>query len=268
MPPAPQYLVVGGTPEFRRSSSSPTPGVFFKLHHERSSRPAKKTPTRGAIRHRPSLSVLSQLSVQGPHPALGRAAVPSRGHGAASARVAADDALPPGAGAPAPARPRWSGRSAVRRGPCRRTQRESMRLRVGGSSDLPRRRRARTLAATHRAGAGASAVVVAVGGGGVHRVPALPSRVGPTDRRQAGVAAHALRDRPRPGRRDPVGRHHAPSNSRFPAPTTDTGRRHTPDLRDDRNRRLGVAATNHRCRSTYAVSSRGQFSVSPARGSV
>ena len=183
-------------------------------------------------------------TVQGPHrsgrPAPGRAAVSPRGHGAASARVAAGGALSPGAGVPAPARPRRPGGSPVRDGPSHRAQCQSNALRVGGGSDLPGRRRARKLSSSHRAGAAASAVVVGVGGGRVHHVPALPSRVGPTDRRQAGVAAHALRGVPRAGRRDPARRHHAPSHSRFPDPAADTGRRHAPDLRDDTAQLLPV----------------------------
>ena len=83
---------------------------------------------------------------------------------------------------------------------------------------------------SRHAGAAASAVVVGVGGGRVHHVPALPSRVGLTNRRQPGVAAHALCGVPRAGRRDPARRHHAASRSRFPDPAADTGRRHVPRL--------------------------------------
>ena len=107
-----------------------------------------------------------------------------------------------------------------------------------------------------RAGAG----VVGVGSGRVRLVPARPPRVGPADGQHASMAAHTLRDVPRPGRRDPARGRRTPSRSGFPDPAADAGRRHAPDLRV-RNAQLlsvgrhdGVAPPRPECRRGAAPS--------------
>ena len=142
----------------------------------------------------------------------------------------------------------------------RRAQRQSNALRAGGRTDLRGRRRARILASPHRAGARAGAGVVGVGSGRVRLVPARPPRVGPADGQHASMAAHTLRDVPRPGRRDPARGRRTPSRSGFPDPAADAGRRHAPDLRV-RNAQLlsvgrhdGVAPPRPECRRGAAPS--------------